>query len=115
IFAQVLDAEGRFRQIAQSPTLPELEAPSLPQPRRTEAMRPPFPLPLDSYRSVSLSFPPDMSASDLEILEKRLQFEIHNGMLWRYLGLKKSAQSSAGKQDSADTGKVVPIRPLRES
>jgi hypothetical protein len=111
IFAQVLDVEGQFREITKSASLPEKEFASSAAPRREEAPRPALPLPVDSYRSASLTLPPNMTASDLEILEKRLQFEIENGTLWRYLGLKKSSVAKT----LADVDNVVPIRPFRET
>ncbi len=83
------------------------------------ARKPPLSFPVSVGRSAELEFPPDMSAKDLEILEKRLRFEIENGTLWDYLGLKKGlanpVQSSTEGQGPASPDNVVPIRPIRET
>lgn len=118
-FAGVLDAEGHFREAPKSPARPvrEFVAPSPPQ--ATEIPRLPFPLPIKGGRAAGLQFPPEMTGRDLEILEKRLQFEIENGTLWDYLGLEKPvatpAQISVKEQTPAGTDKVVPMRPFRET
>jgi hypothetical protein len=119
MFARVLDVDGRFLQITESLVSTEGKK-SVPDPRSQlgESPKPPFPLPVDSYRSANLAFPSSMSAGDLEILEKRLQFEIENGTLWRYLGLKKPVvnpvQISVEEQAPMSADNVVPMRPLRE-
>ncbi len=118
VFAGVLDTEGRFRESPQGPILAERTSASSVQHQARAERRPPFLFSVSEGRAAALDFPLDISAKDLEILEKRLRFEIENGTLWDYLGLKKPvanpAQSSVEEQAPTDTGNVVPIRPLRE-
>jgi hypothetical protein len=118
VFAGVLDAEGRFRKIAENPG-PQQQSISSFQSQTEEAPNFPFPLLLGPERFARLAFPPDMSIRDLEILEKRLQFEIENGILWDYLGLKKPAVNPAQgvreTQEAGDKSNLLQIRNFRET
>ncbi len=122
MFAEVLDAEGRFLEASASPAPPRRElAPLLERridaPSGPESPKPPegYPVPLTAGRVATLEFPPQVSVEELETLETKLLSDIQSGWLWVYLGLKKPvanpAQGSAEKQDSTEPDNVVPIRP----
>jgi hypothetical protein len=115
VFAGVLDAEGRFREIAKNRVRPAREVGVAPPPQPEGGEKSSFPIPLTGQREAGLDFPPDMSARDLEILEARLRFEIESGTLWAYLGLTKQPTSipahSAGEtQEPGKPGTVPRIR-----
>lgn len=121
LFAEVLDAEGRFREIEESPV--SLSGEPLPRPQsNAEGKMLPgspapseegYPLPITGRRCARLILPLSMSAKDLEMLEQKLLSDIKSGVLWDYLGIEKlgtnPAQSATEKQDPAGNGKVVSI------
>jgi hypothetical protein len=121
MFAEVLDAEGRFREIGESPVSSSVEPLPSPQSGAEGKMLPGspapseegYPLPITGRRYARLILPPSMSAKDLEMLEQGLLFDIKSGVLWDHLGIEKPganpAQSATEKQDPASTDNVIPI------
>jgi hypothetical protein len=109
-------AEGHFRDVAEGSANQRRKPLGSTADNTAKAA---LPIPLGAERFASLAFPSDMSVRDLEILEKRLLFEIENGTLWDYLSLHrpaaKPARDTGETQEAVGKGNLRQIRPLRET